>query len=58
MDDDDIEIFRMAYELGQRHGRNAYSYAVKMAERAKAENDSQGPALWLGVARALAPRSN
>jgi len=51
-----IEVDREAHELELRHGRNAFTYAAKLAEEAKRAGDPAASAFWHAVSASLAPR--
>jgi hypothetical protein len=55
---DYIEIGRVAYELSERHGRNAHCYATKQAELALAKGAIDEQRFWEAVAVALKPRES
>ena len=55
-DVDWIEVDREAHELELRHGRNAFTYAAKLAEEAKRAGDPVAAAFWHAVSASLAPR--
>jgi len=54
---DHIEAGRVAYELSQRHGRNAYQYAAKVAGEAFARGNIEEHEFWKYIEAALRPRS-
>lgn len=51
-----IEVDRGAHELELRHGRNAFTYAAKLAEKAERAGDPAAAAFWRAVSVSLAPR--
>jgi hypothetical protein len=51
-----IEVGRETLELDLRHGRNAFSYAAKLAEEAKRAGDPGAAGPWHAVSASLAPR--
>jgi hypothetical protein len=53
---DRIEAGRVAYELSQRHGRNAYQYAAKVAAEAFAKGNIEEHDFWKYIEAALTPR--
>jgi hypothetical protein len=55
-DEDRIEVFRKAHELGHSHGWNAHRYAAKLAAAALTEGDAEGHRFWTMVEAALRPR--
>ena len=54
---DHIEAGRVAFELSQRHGRNAYQHAAKLAADALAKGDTEEHAFWKYIEATLRPRS-
>jgi hypothetical protein len=54
---DQIEAGRAAFELSQRHGRNAYQHAAKLATEALAKGDTEKHAFWIYIEATLRPRS-
>lgn len=51
-----IEAGRVAHELELRHGRNARSFAAKLADQAERDGQISGAAFWRSVSAALSPR--
>jgi hypothetical protein len=51
-----VEVFRKAHELEHAHGANAFTYAVRKAERALAAGEMDEHAFWNAVAASLKPR--
>ena len=51
-----IEVGRVAHELELRHGRNAHSFAAKLADQAERDGQISGAAFWRSVSAALSPR--
>jgi hypothetical protein len=54
---DTIEAGRVAFELSQRHGRNAFQHAAKLATEALAKGNTEDHAFWKYVEATLKPRS-
>ena len=54
---DTIEAGRVAFELGQRHGRNAYDHAAKLATEALAKGNAEDHVFWKYIEATLRPRS-
>ncbi len=54
---DTIEAGRAAFELGQRHGRNAYQHAAKLATEALAKGNTEEHAFWKYIEATLRARS-
>lgn len=54
---DYIEVSRVAHELSERHGRDAYLYAERYAEQAAYQGSAEEHTFWLAVSRSLTPRS-
>jgi rhamnogalacturonyl hydrolase YesR len=54
---DTIEAGRVAFELSQRHGRNAYQHAAKLATEALAKGNTEEHAFWKYIEATLKPRS-
>jgi len=57
-DPDYIEVSRTAYELSERHGWNAHSYAARLAAAALAEGKVEEHEFWKRVEAALTPRGS
>ncbi|UWZ83825.1 DUF6966 domain-containing protein [Occallatibacter riparius] len=55
---DFIEVGRTAFELVNRHGRNACRYAANLAAEALSEGKSDEAAFWKAVAEHLQPRGS
>ena len=53
---DEIEIWRAAHELRERHGRAAHQFAVNSASQALADGDEDGHRFWKAVEGALMRR--
>ena len=51
-----IEVGRVAHELELRHGRNATSFAAKLADQAERDGQISGAVFWRSVSAALSPR--
>jgi hypothetical protein len=51
-----IEVGRVAHELELRHGRNAPSFAAKLADQAERDGQISGAVFWRSVSAALSPR--
>jgi hypothetical protein len=51
-----IEVGRTAHELADRHGRNAYAYAKKLADAAKAEGRDAEADFWVKVSATVRQR--
>ena len=51
-----VEVGRVGYQLELDHGRNAYTYAGKLAEQAAKRGDEHGSEFWRAVSSSLAPR--
>ncbi len=54
---DQIEAGRVAFELSQRHGRNAFEHAAKLAMESLAKGNTSEHAFWKYVEATLRPRS-
>jgi|HubBroStandDraft_5_1064220.scaffolds.fasta_scaffold965595_1 hypothetical protein len=54
---DTIEAGRVAFDLSQRHGRNAYQHAAKLATEALANGNAEEHAFWKYIEATLKPRS-
>jgi hypothetical protein len=53
---DYIEVGRTTHELEASHGGNAYLYAAKLADKAKADGKIEESEFWKAVSLSLAPR--
>ena len=53
---DFIEVSRVAHQLGSSHGKDAYLYALRLAEQAKDIEDLESEHFWRTVYAALRPR--
>ena len=51
-----IEVYREGHELELRHGRSAFAYASKLAEKAKRAGDPAAATFWRAVSASLVPR--
>ena len=56
LDVDWMEVNREAHELELRHGRDAFKFAVKLADQADRAADTARAAFWNAVSASLAPR--
>jgi hypothetical protein len=54
---DTIEAGRIAFELSQRHGRNAFQHAAKLAIEALAKGNAEEHAFWKYIEATLKPRT-
>jgi hypothetical protein len=52
-----IEVARVAYELGMRHGKNAFQYAQRLAGEALSAGQAQEAGFWQVVSDHLKTRS-
>jgi hypothetical protein len=53
-----IEVTRIAHQLEIDHGRNASSYAKKLAEKAEQEGSKANAKLWSAVSVSLKVRTS
>jgi hypothetical protein len=53
---DFVEVGRVAHELGNRHGQNAFQYAARLAAEALVEGRNEEAAFWTAVESYLKPR--
>ena len=54
---DTREAGRVAFELSQRHGRDAFQHSAKLAMEALAEGQVEEHAYWKYIEATLRPRS-
>jgi hypothetical protein len=52
-----VEVGRASFELQDRHGRNAYVFAAKLADKALVDGDAERAQFWKWVELSLRPRS-
>jgi hypothetical protein len=51
-----IEVGRQVHELELRHGRNAFEFAAKLADKAERAGELAAAGFWGAVSASLKPR--